>query len=128
MTPAERSAYRSEADKFLSVTSRMAELEWTQHDHSWLAKRNRSALMATEEGRREIEQFNNAPLLMDGRRKNAAGEDGAEQFNAMELRRLSRRTGRPIAAIGVYHDRPACAPNLKPEHLEEEVPGFESKL
>ena len=34
MTPAERLAYRSEADKFLSVTSRMAELEWTPHDHS----------------------------------------------------------------------------------------------
>ena len=120
MTPAERSAYRSEADKFLSVTSRMAELEWTQHNHSWLAKRNRSALMATEEGRRELEQFDGAPLLMDGRRKNAAGEDGAEQFNAQELRRLSIRTGRPIAAIAAYHDRPKSAPDLKPEKFNKE--------
>ena len=63
MTPAERASYRSEADKFLSVTSRMSELEWTQHDHSWLAKRNRTALLATEQGRRELEEFDNAPLL-----------------------------------------------------------------
>ena len=120
MTEAERSAYRSEADQFLSVTGRIAELEWTQQDHAWLAKRNRNSLLATEDGRREVDQFNDAPLLMDGRRKNAAGEDGAEQFNARELRRLSVRTGRPIAAIGAYHDRPESARDLKPEQLDEE--------
>ena len=81
-----------------------------------------SVLVAVDSAvvRAELVGFEDAPLLMDGRRKNAAGEDGAEQFNARELRRLSVRTGKPIAAIGAYHDRPESAPDLKPEQLDEE--------
>ena len=76
--------------------------------------------MATEEGRRELEQLNDEPLLMGGRRKNAARDDGAEQVNARELRRLPARTGKPIAAIGASHDRPEPAPDLKQDQLDEE--------
>ena len=103
MSAEERSAYRAEADKFLEVLRRMADLEWTREDHAWLAQRNRSVLERTERGRQELASFDHAPLLMDGRRRNAAMEDGAEQFNAVELQRLSTRTGRPILGIGAYH-------------------------
>ena len=34
----------------------------------------------------------------------APGQDGADHWNAMELRRLSSRTGKPIAACGALHD------------------------
>ena len=57
---------------------------------------------------------------MDGRKKNSKGEDGAEQYNARELRKLAARTGRPIAAIGAYHDRPQGASNLRPELILED--------
>ena len=100
LTAEKRSAYRAEADKFLEVLRRMADLEWTREDHAWLAQRNRSVLERTERGRQELASFDHAPLLMDGRRRNAAGEDGAEQFNAAALRRLSARTGQPILWIG----------------------------
>ena len=50
-------------------------------------------------GRAELREFDDAPLLMDGRRKNRQGQDGAMQVNAHLLREHSRRTGQPIAAI-----------------------------
>ena len=48
MSPEERTAYRAEADKFLEVTGRMADLEWTPQDHAWLQRRSRSALGTAE--------------------------------------------------------------------------------
>ena len=78
MSAEERSAYRAEGDKFLEVLRRIADLEWTPEDHAWLTQRCRSVLERTERGREELAAFDHAPLLMDGRRKNARGEDGAE--------------------------------------------------
>ena len=87
---------------------------------------------ATELGREELAAFDYAPLLMDGRRKNARGEDGAEQFNAVELRRLSARTGRPILAIGAHHGQGGEAKNMKLEVLEamdaEDLNGLKAQL
>ena len=110
----------------MAVTRRMCELTWTEDDHAWLSQRNRSVLRQTAAGRDELRQFDecdsggSAPLLMDGRKKNSKGEDGAEQYNARELRKLAARTGRPIAAIGAYHDRPQGASNLRPELILED--------
>ncbi len=69
MAPSERAAYRDEADEFLRVTRAMADCEWTQADHAWLSRRNRSRLNRTKAGREELQAFASAPLLMDGRRK-----------------------------------------------------------
>ena len=99
-------ACAAEQRRFLEVTRRMADLEWTREDHAWLSQRNRSLLKLTQEGRAELVGFEDAPLLMDGRKRNARGEDGAQQYNAAELQKLSRRTGKPIARIGAYHDKP----------------------
>ena len=69
---------------------------------------------------------------MDGRRKNAAGEDGAEQFNAAELRRLSARTGQPILSIGAHHARGGEAAQMKLEVLQamdaEDFNGLKGQL
>ena len=51
MAPGERAEYAAEADKFLEVTLRMAECKWTPEEHAWLARRNRSRLQMTKEGR-----------------------------------------------------------------------------
>ena len=75
-------------------------------------------MQVTEHGRQVFASFDHAPLLMDGRRKNAAGEDCAEQFNAAELRRLSARTGQPILSIGAHHARGGEAANMKLEVLQ----------
>ena len=103
MSPEDRAAYRAEADKFLEILGRMADLEWTPADHAWFQQRMRRVLETTERGREEFAAFDHTPLLMDGRQRNAKGEDGAEQFNAEELRRLSARAGRPILSIGAHH-------------------------
>jgi hypothetical protein len=48
--PAEREAYRAEADEFVRVCRRMADCEWTQAEHAWLSRRNKSVLLSTEAG------------------------------------------------------------------------------
>ena len=101
----------------------MSDLTWTRDDHVWLSRRNRSALCVSVAGCEELRKFYDleanrggpAPLLMHGRKRNVNGEDGAEQYNAVELRRLAARTGRAIVVIGACHDRPKGAPNLKPD-------------
>ena len=106
----------------------MSDLTWTRDDHVWLSRRNRSALCVSVAGCEELRKFYDleanrggpAPLLMHGRKRNVNGEDGAEQYNAVELRRLAARTGRAIVVIGACHDRPKGAPNLKPELLPED--------
>ena len=118
-----------EQQRFLEVVGRMADLEWTREDHAWLSQRNRSVMKLTAEGRAELAGFEDAPLLMDGRRRNALGEDGAQQYNAEELRKLSRRTGKPIAKIGAYHDKPSSKKKLKVEELDaEDFKGLQNNL
>ena len=103
MGAAEREAYRADADKFVRVCRRLADCEMTREDHAWMSRRNRSVLMSTEAGRREYASFRDAILLMDGRKRNVEGKDGADQVNAVELRRLARDKKRPIAAWGALH-------------------------
>ena len=56
--PAERrEAYKGNAQKFLEVTRRMADLEWTRQDWQFLAKRNKRTLLSTAEGRATLEQM-----------------------------------------------------------------------
>ena len=93
----------------MRVVGRLADCTWKAEEHAWLSQRNRSRLMRTEEGRRQLaEEFDDpmrpAVVLMDGRVRSRAGKDGAEQRNAEELRRLSRRTGKPIASWGALHN------------------------
>ena len=100
-----RAAYRADGEKFVRVVGRLADCKWKVEEHAWLSQRNRSRLMRAEAGRRQLatdfdDPTRPAVLLMDGRVRNRAGKDGAEQRNAVELRRLSRRTGKPIAAWG----------------------------
>ena len=44
----------AEQQRFLEVTGRMADLEWTREDHAWLSQRNRSVMKLTEKGREEL--------------------------------------------------------------------------
>ena len=81
LSPAERERYKEEADRFLEVVAKMADCEWSALDHAWLKRRERSRLRMTPEGRRELEAFDDAPVLMDGKKKKANGEDGADQVN-----------------------------------------------
>ena len=66
LTEAQQEEYRRDAARFLEVTRGMAECTWTRNDHAWLSRRNRSILGQTKEGQRELQRFDDAPLLMDG--------------------------------------------------------------
>ena len=52
--PVSHSDYAAECEEFLRVAAKMAGCTWTREEHAWLSRRNRSALMATEPGRREL--------------------------------------------------------------------------
>ena len=82
-----RAAYRADGEKFVRVVGRLADCQWKAEEHAWLSQRNRSRLMRTEAGRRQLaEEFDDptrpAVLLMDGRVRNRAGKEGADQRNA----------------------------------------------
>ena len=119
----ERKVYCEEADRFVRVAKRLADCEMTRAEHEWLCERNKSKLMMSDEGRREVmEEFHGATpavLLMDGRVRNAAGDDGAEQANGYELRRVAHRLQKAIAAIGATHEKPAADPNLQADLLQD---------
>ena len=112
------SQYAADADKFLDVTLKMASCTWTLQEHAWLAKRNRSTLFATHVGREELVAFEEAPLLMDTRRKKANGDDGADQINEKELEKVALKTRKAIIAIRSYHAKLAKEHHLKPELTE----------
>ena len=75
-------------------------------DQQWLSRRNRSALQQTAEGREELRAFEDAPILMDGRRDRVTGEVGANRINQLKLEKMSAGTRRPIARLHAFHDRP----------------------
>ena len=106
MSPGERQVYREEADRFQEVMLRMADCEWTPEDHAWLFQRCRAPLSATPEGKEELKKFRDAPLQMDSKQVLSTGEEGADAYNAQELRRLAARTGVPIARIRATHKAP----------------------
>ncbi len=72
----------------------------------------------TEEGRRELQRFEDAPILMDGKIKRSSGEDGADQVNLQELHRVSQRTGAPIARLRALHGYVGQEGDMKPEELD----------
>ena len=53
----------------------MADLEWTRQDWQFLAKRNKRTLLSSAEGKATYDrEFKDAPLLFDGKKRNARGE------------------------------------------------------
>ena len=125
---AERLAqYQQDAKRFLEVTRRMADLEWTREDWRFLARRNASALLASAAGRAEYErEFKDAPLLMDTRQQTAKLEDGADRYNADRLERLARETNVPILAIRAAHSAPRDA---QPQRMDaEDFRGMKAEL
>ena len=118
MSPEERGRYRFEADEFMRVTRAMADLRWTPEQHRWLARRNRTFLASTEAGRKELERFQDAPILMTTRQVNKRGEDSADQFNARRLEELSRSTNTPILSIRASHDKSKEAVDMKCETMK----------
>ena len=64
-----RAQYQLDAKRFLEVTRRMADLDWTREDWRFLARRNASALLAAAGGRAEYErEFKDAASLVDTER------------------------------------------------------------
>ena len=51
-----RERYRNDAAEFLHVTKAMADCTWTPEERAWLARRNRSVLQMTPEGRSELQK------------------------------------------------------------------------
>ena len=95
----------------------MADLEWTRQDWQSLAKRNKHLLLSTAGVRATFDrEFKDAPLLLDGKKRNARGEDGADRYNAERLERLSQETCLPILGIRALHVRPKDA---KPERMDD---------
>ena len=78
----------------------MADLDWAPEDRDWLARRNVSALRATERGRKELELFDDAPILMDGRVRRGDRQDVADVWNARELRSHAARMKLPVLRMG----------------------------
>ena len=101
-----REEYKKDASRFLDVTGKMADCTWTQEDHEWLSRRNRSRLQQTPEGREELRRFDTAPLLMDGRVTRVTGEAGANRVNLLRLEELSATSRKPICVLKAFHDKP----------------------
>jgi len=128
MSEEELARYREECDRFWSVLGGMAKCTWSREDHAWLAQRNKSALMATASGRQQLLAFEGAPVLMDGRRRNAKGEDGADQQNAADIRRHAVQHKTPIASLRALHHVPTDS-NLDGSKLDaEDFQGLQSSL
>ena len=109
----------------------MADCTWEQKDHVWLSRRNRSVLQQTPEGRDALRNFEQAPLLMDGRKDRVTGEVGADQINRLRLERLSAETGKPIAVARAYHDKPNTkdGKKMKPQEMHaDDFRGLENEM
>jgi len=127
MDAASAARFEEDADEFLTVTNGMANCTWTPRDHAWLALRNRSALAKTQEGQKELEEFTEAPLLMDGKRQNQKGEDGSTKINEQELFKLAERTGKPVLSIAAKHG--GYEEGSRPELLfDEDFKGLQSNF
>ena len=118
LPPEKRALYAEEAVKFLECTRGMADCTWTPAQRHWLARRNRSVLQQTPEGRAQLERLEKAPLLMDTRVDKATGQVGADRLNEVKLQQLSARTSKPIVALGAHHDKPENQPELKADMLD----------
>jgi len=126
MAPDVLKKYQDEADRYQRVMLGLVDCTWRPEDHAWLASRCRSRLAATEAGRQELKNFEHAPLLMDSKKRLNTGEDGADQQNAVEIRRLACKTGQPIARLRAQHGGQEVE---RPERLgDEEFQGVRSYL
>ena len=101
-----RESYRNDAAEFLHVTKAMADCTWTPEERAWLARRNRSVLQMTPEGRLELQKFESAPLLMDGRKTRITGGTVADHMNLLKLKQLAARTRVPIYTLCARHGVP----------------------
>jgi hypothetical protein len=103
--PVERAEYCAQGDKYVRVMQRLADCEITEPEYAWLCSMcNRSSLLSTPEGRERYARVRrDGLLLMDTRKKNKAGQDGADQWNAAEIRTVAERLRKPIAAWGARH-------------------------
>ena len=85
-----RAKHRADSERFQTILDRMADLDWSREDHAWLARRTQGAMCATAAGRELFErEFKDAPYLMDGKRTNQQGHDGADHYNEQRLRELA---------------------------------------
>jgi hypothetical protein len=126
---AQAQKHADDAERFLKVTLAMANCEWTPQDYNWLRQRQRSVLQKTEAGRRELALFDDAPLLMDGRRTNAAGETGALAVNREELFRVAERDRVPILEVNAFHDKPENESRMNAADFDDDdFRGLHSKL
>jgi len=96
----------------------MADCTWSLQDYEFLQSRNKSFLRRTPEGRRELESFEDAPLLVDSRRKRNSGIDGALEINLRELEKLARKTKVPIATLRSYHSYEGAEGDVKAERMD----------
>jgi hypothetical protein len=123
--------YRRDAVRYLKVMRGMSDCTWSQDDHGWLSRRNRSLLQQTKEGREELRVFEKAPLLMDGRKDRVTGEVGANRMNNLRLERLSAETQKPIVPMRSYHGKPKTADGgrMRPEEMDaDDFRGVENEL
>ena len=122
----QREAYRQDAMEFPKVTRGMADCTWTQRQHRWLSRRNRSVVQQTPEGREELRRLDDAPLLMDGRKDTLSGKHGANRMNLLKLEKLSAEAQKPIAVLSAYHDRPE---GVKAEEMDaDDFRGVENEV
>ena len=127
MSPEAAAQYEQDAVRFLEVTNGMANCTWTLQDHAWLSRRNRSFLERTEAGRAELAEFDDALVLMDGRKANVRGEDGAAQVNKRKLLKVAQETSKPVLCVSAYHKgfEEGSRPDLM---FEEDFKGLEAEL
>ena len=129
MSPEEVATYIAEAEEFLEITGEMADCEWTKKQYDVLARRNRSTLRLTPEGRRELAYFDDAPILMDGKTKPKSGADGADQVNLEELKKLSAFKRTPIVSLEALHGYAGDEGDLNPTELDsDDFRGLKSEL
>ena len=118
MSESEGAKYREEAERFLEVTARMADCTWSLKDYEFLQARNKSFLRRTPEGRKELESFEDAPLLVDCRKQRNSGIDGALEINLRELEKLALKSKVPIAALRSYHSYEGAEGDVKAEKMD----------
>jgi hypothetical protein len=96
---ATRARYVEEAARFLRCTRGMADCIWTLSWRNWLARRNRSLLQETPEGRAQLRRLDKALLLMDIRVDKSTGQVGADCLNELRLQELFACIDKPIVVL-----------------------------
>ena len=82
---------------------------------------------ATRQGREELKLFEDAPILMDRRRRTDDGSESAELWNSKKLSEVSARSGVPIVCVDALHVYPEGVKNVESWDADE-FQGMESEL